>query len=963
MKTKTKAAVGVLLFAMLLAAISPFGTPRADAFEPWKSGQSQFRLGGGTAGPLDASHASITEQAITNFALHNLSCDPSETALREIVKANGMTDFWDALSPKAHFDAESFAAGQERLRSKLENIRNSMNAGRVPAAREALGEALHAIQDFYSHSNWVETHLAGEIYADLGRRGALDIAPGATCSDCGSSSGCEGNLLMPSPGWTSGYFALVLSYKPAGKCSHGGSLDRTAGSLPKGGINKDSSNSPHGSKHNAAADSARRATEMFLSNLEGDGWLTHDQVKRLLCGPTLAFCIDTTAGMGDIIEAVKTAAIAIVDARLGTDEEPSQYVLALFNDPDVPDAIVTTDANEFKNAIRNLSANGGGDCPEMAVSGIIKGLSAASTSGDLFVFTDADAKDASLAAIAADLATQKQIKVFFSIFGSCDYDAASKRLDAFSPLRKHGQEQVASHGVDPVYRQMAEATGGQVFSLDPSEAGQIRTLLDDVSRTRAVNLLSIEDTLGPTASTYSVPVDGSMSSVTFAVSGGTSVTLTRPDGTVVHAGDPGVTITSLSGAYLVSIENPAVGLWRISVSGSGAFSITVTGEGTFDIESFDFVRAGGDQAHEPGLFPIDGFPIAGQANIVTGELTEGTTSAQFEFRSPSGPVLQVLALQQGIGIASNVFVGSVIPPNTPFLVYATGHTSSGASFQRLLPGTRTPQSVTIAAPIPVDLTPGTSTTYIFNVHNFGSADTFDFVGSDDQEFLTSITPATFSLGADETREVTVQLNTPADAVLGTTDTLTVTATGRSSAGNFAVIVSDVSITSYTVMTSISPPNGGTTSGAGTFTSGSTVTVNATPNAGYGFVSWTENGVVVSTAASYTFTVSSDRALVANFVSLLPTAATPEIFPHGGTFSHKKGGTIVHMSCATPGATIYYTKDGSDPTTSSQRYPAKKNYRGFKINGPAGSTKVVKAIAIAPGYNNSAIATASFTFRR
>jgi hypothetical protein len=263
----------------------------------------------------------------------------------------------------------------------------------------------------------------------------------------------------------------------------------------------------------------------------------------------------------------------------------------------------------------------------------------------------------------------------------------------------------------------------------------------------------------------------------------------------------------------------------------------------------------------------------------------------------------------------------------------------------------------------VDLTPGTSTTYIFNVHNFGSADTFDFVGSDDQEFLTSITPATFSLGADETREVTVQLNTPADAVLGTTDTLTVTATGRSSAGNFAVIVSDVSITSYTVMTSISPPNGGTTSGAGTFTSGSTVTVNATPNAGYGFVSWTENGVVVSTAASYTFTVSSDRALVANFVSLLPTAATPEIFPHGGTFSHKKGGTIVHMSCATPGATIYYTKDGSDPTTSSQRYPAKKNYRGFKINGPAGSTKVVKAIAIAPGYNNSAIATASFTFRR
>ena len=47
--------------------------------------------------PLDASHASITEEAITNFALHNLSCDRSETALREIVKANGMTVLNDAI--------------------------------------------------------------------------------------------------------------------------------------------------------------------------------------------------------------------------------------------------------------------------------------------------------------------------------------------------------------------------------------------------------------------------------------------------------------------------------------------------------------------------------------------------------------------------------------------------------------------------------------------------------------------------------------------------------------------------------------------------------------------------------------------------------------------------------------------------------------------------------------------------
>jgi len=83
-------------------------------------------------------------------------------------------------------------------------------------------------------------------------------------------------------------------------------------------------------------------------------------------------CIDTTSGMsdsgmGDILEAVKNQAIAIVNERLGTAEEPSQYVLAPFNDPDVPAPTVTCDADEFKNAISSLSAHGGGDCPELAV--------------------------------------------------------------------------------------------------------------------------------------------------------------------------------------------------------------------------------------------------------------------------------------------------------------------------------------------------------------------------------------------------------------------------------------------------------------------------------------------------------------------------------------------------------------------------------------------------------------------
>jgi Divergent InlB B-repeat domain len=41
-------------------------------------------------------------------------------------------------------------------------------------------------------------------------------------------------------------------------------------------------------------------------------------------------------------------------------------------------------------------------------------------------------------------------------------------------------------------------------------------------------------------------------------------------------------------------------------------------------------------------------------------------------------------------------------------------------------------------------------------------------------------------------------------------------------------------------------------------------VVATPSSGYGFADWTENGGFVSASASYSFTLNSNRNLVANF---------------------------------------------------------------------------------------------------
>ena len=69
---------------------------------------------------------------------------------------------------------------------------------------------------------------------------------------------------------------------------------------------------------------------------------------------------------------------------------------------------------------------------------------------------------------------------------------------------------------------------------------------------------------------------------------------------------------------------------------------------------------------------------------------------------------------------------------------------------------------------------------------------------------------------------------------------------------------------YTISVSANPSNGGSVTGGGTYNQGTTCTVHATANSGFTFTNWTENGTQVSTNANYSFTVTGNRNLVANF---------------------------------------------------------------------------------------------------
>src|SRR6185436_17856980 len=126
--------------------------------------------------------------------------------------------------------------------------------------------------------------------------------------------------------------------------------------------------------------------------------------------------------------------------------------------------------------------------------------------------------------------------------------------------------------------------------------------------------------------------------------------------------------------------------------------------------------------------------------------------------------------------------------------------------------------------------------------------------------------------------------------------------------HFCALISCVSLgaaiaSGVTIVVRSSPTAGGTTTGGGTYTNRSSVTVLASPAPGYVFINWTEDWMgsspVVSTSSNYVFTANSDRNLAANFAPLgtIVTSASP---PEGGIT--EGGGKYIIGSNATVAAT-------------------------------------------------------------
>jgi uncharacterized membrane protein len=81
------------------------------------------------------------------------------------------------------------------------------------------------------------------------------------------------------------------------------------------------------------------------------------------------------------------------------------------------------------------------------------------------------------------------------------------------------------------------------------------------------------------------------------------------------------------------------------------------------------------------------------------------------------------------------------------------------------------------------------------------------------------------------------------------------------------------------------------------------------------------------------------------------AGEPKFSPEPGVFA---GDTQVTLRCATPGAVIHYTFDGSQPVAGSPVYTAPISVKGTELT--------IKAFASVPGKKDSAVVTGIYRIR-
>ncbi|XP_073698506.1 von Willebrand factor A domain-containing protein 7-like [Garra rufa] len=738
------------------------------------------------------STSSASSSALSSLSFYS--------AITETYLSNAAVDVAFALSEAHHVDNEAFREGRDLITKGVAAVKASVQQGSYISARITLGALCHTLQDFYSHSNWVELGSTAPFSTLIKPELLLNNIADPSTPTCKSCIGpnCADNILpeiLLHKKLTSGYFSIFSSKKPAGKCSHGGFADRTSSREPIGGINKDDISSDHGFLHLRAAEMAINATMEVLQDIR---LATGDQAFLRLVGlsqtSVLAFVIDTTGSMSDDIEEAKRVSFSIIDSRRGTPEEPSEYILVPFNDPDFGPLTRTDNADIFKERINSLSPFDGGDTPEMCLSGLLLALAGAPPSTDIFVFTDAAAKDSELKSTVQAMIERTKSTVTFLLTNPFSFGKRRDVLQSGSFTSRSIYESEIQ-----LYRDLAHVSGGQTIEVTKDTLSQATAVITDASTSALVTLLQVVRSPA-IAENFFFVLDPSLSNVTVYVTGDSPVfTIYSPTG-VSQSGSvadgPLGSILTVGNLKRVKLNSDnQTGEWKIRINSIDFYSLIVTGQSSVNF-LFNYV-----EQLEGGIFaPKENRPFIGR-NVslfvsVTGGDSITVTDVLLVEASGSDVVHGTI---KSLG-ATDFLVNIDRIPEWAFVVQLKGQLNDStrslpSRFQRQSPTQQQGSRVTITAQPSSTIEPGIPFALNFTLVTNATGGRYTIRARTDRSFNVSF-PSSLDTGTEGSAEGTVTLTAPSDTESGTDVTLTIEAEDPGSGDSNYVAVW------FTVMTKV-----------------------------------------------------------------------------------------------------------------------------------------------------------------
>uniref|UniRef100_A0A8C2A179 von Willebrand factor A domain containing 10, tandem duplicate 2 n=1 Tax=Cyprinus carpio TaxID=7962 RepID=A0A8C2A179_CYPCA len=751
--------------------------------------------GNGFTLPINSKLTATTVQkACSNSYASLLQLSTFNLAIIQTALSNAAVDR-KVFSTAHHFDDEDFKNGRDLITKGIVAVKVSIKKGNYLSARTSLGIVCHTLQDFYSHSNWVELGSTAPFSTLIKPELPLSNIAGPNTKTCRNCVGedCSDNILpdvLQQKTLTSGYFSLIFSSKPAGKCSHGGFFDRTSSREPTGGINKDDISSYHGFLHFRAAEMAINATMELLEDIR---LATGDQAFLRLMGLTqssvLAFVFDITDSLSQYIEVFKKVCLSIIDSRKGTSEEPSEYVLVPFNGQGSGPLIRTANADTFKEYINSLSASVAGNFSDMFLSELLLTLTRVPPSSDIFVLTDASAKDTELKSSVKAMIESTKSTVNFLLTSSLlpsEEDASLSRSLSLSDIQ--------------LYRDLAHVSGGQTIDVTNTTLSQANAVISDAITADLVTVLQVERSSAK-AENFSFVLDPSLSNTTVYITGDSLVfTLYSPTGESQSgsvADGPLGSILTVGNLKRVKLNSTSqTGELKISIDSTSSYSLKVTGQSSVNF-LFNFVERleGGD------FTPKANRPFTGRNATLFVSVTGGdsVTVTDVLLVEASGSNV-VNGTIKALG-ATDFLVNIDRIPEWPFVVQLKGLLNDSTTrslpsrFQRQSPTQQQGSRFTITAQPNSTIEPGTPFVLNFTLVTNATGGSYTIRARTDRSFSVSF-PSSLNAGTEGSAQGTVTLTAPSNTESGTDVTLTIEAEDpESSDSNYVAL-------RFTVMTTV-----------------------------------------------------------------------------------------------------------------------------------------------------------------